>query len=276
MKQYAISLEIKGTILLADEGINGTISGSTNAIRSFQQYLFAVIPSLRDMEFKSSYHHQIPFSKMKVRLKHEIVRLAIDNIYGDFTTGNYCNAQQWDQLISEPNTTIIDTRNDYEYRLGTFKNAINPKTSSFREISSWLDNNLTHNNKVAMFCTGGIRCEKSTAYLKAMDYGEVYHLKGGILGYFEEKLRANKPITMWEGDCFVFDDRVAVNPHLQAIKPISCEHCGIEMRTDDVKASPADQWLCQTCLTQLGLPHRHRSTTVLHGKQQHINNHASN
>ena len=204
---------IKGTLLLAEEGINGTVSGSRQGIDTLLAYLNND-PRIAPISHKESLDETQPFHRTKVKLKKEIVTMGVEGIDPLRTVGTYVKPQDWNALISDPEVTVIDTRNDYEIEIGTFKNAINPNTESFREFPQYVKDNLAprKNKKVAMFCTGGIRCEKSTAYLKEQGFDEVYHLEGGILKYLEE---VPKTDTLWEGDCFVFDNRVAVNHDLQ-------------------------------------------------------------
>jgi len=189
---------VRGTLLLANEGINGTIAGSRHAIDTVITWLKSD-PRLIELECKESITSVIPFNRTKVKLKKEIVTMGIEGIDPKQVVGTYVNAQEWNSLIDDPEVLVIDTRNDYEFQVGTFKNAINPNTQSFREFPQYVKENLDSDKhkKVAMFCTGGIRCEKSTAFLKQQGFDEVYHLKGGILKYLEEM-----PIesTLWEGE----------------------------------------------------------------------------
>ena len=199
---------VMGTILLAHEGINGTISGPEQGIR-------AVIDWLRnqsrfsDLDVKYSWSDHPPFYRMKVRLKKEIVTLGVPDVDAANEAGTYVDPQDWNALISQPDVVVVDTRNDYEVAIGTFENAQNPKTESFRDLPDWVDTQLEANpdTKIAMFCTGGIRCEKSTALLKSRGYENVFHLKGGILKYLENIPEEN---SLWQGECFVFDDRVSL------------------------------------------------------------------
>ncbi len=198
----------RGTLLIAPEGINGTIAGSRAAIDQVLQAIRA-LPGCADIEHKESWADENPFFRMKVRLKKEIVTLGVDDVDPVNNVGTYVDPVDWNALISDPETILIDTRNDYEVEIGTFKGATNPETGSFRELPEWVDGfkDLRQNRKVAMFCTGGIRCEKSTALMKARGFEEVYHLRGGILKYLEE---VPEEESLWEGECFVFDQRVSV------------------------------------------------------------------
>ena len=215
--------EVKGTLLLADEGINGTIAGSAESIEKVLNYL-KEDPRLAELSYKCSYHQENPFQRTKVKLKKEIVTMGVEGIDPRQVVGTYVKPKDWNTLISDPEVLLVDTRNDYEVEIGTFKNAVNPNTENFREFPDYVKNNLdkTKHKKVAMFCTGGIRCEKSTAYMKEQGFEEVYHLEGGILKYLEE---VPSDETMWQGECFVFDGRVAVNHDLEKGSYDQCFAC---------------------------------------------------
>ena len=214
---------VRGTILLASEGINGTIAGSREGIDAILIYLKSE-PRFVDLVHKESYDKEIPFSRTKVKLKKEIVTIGIDDIDPRQAAGTYIDPKDWNDLISQEDIVLIDTRNNYEVQIGTFKSAINPGTANFREFPAYVQRNLNHNQhkKVAMFCTGGIRCEKATAYLKEQGFKEVYHLRGGILKYLEE---VDQEESLWEGECFVFDSRVAVSQQLQKGSYDQCFAC---------------------------------------------------
>lgn len=222
---------IKGTLLLASEGINGTVSGSRNAIDNLLAYLNDD-PRINPISFKESLDEEQPFYRTKVKLKKEIVTMGVEGIDPRQTVGTYVKPEDWNALISDPEVLLIDTRNDYEIEIGTFENAVNPKTDTFREFPEYVKTQLDpdKNKKVAMFCTGGIRCEKSTAYLKEQGFDEVYHLEGGILKYLED---VPKTDTMWKGDCFVFDNRVAVNHDLQKSHYEQCYACRLPITSED-------------------------------------------
>ena len=204
---------VRGTIILAKEGFNGSISSTTEA------HLHLVIKELkeltnpRDISVKVNYCNIQPFSKIKVKLKNEIVSMKAGKIDVERLKGEYIETSNWDSFIKRSDVIAVDTRNSYEIKAGTFEGALDPHTESFREFPQWAKNNaeLFKNKKIAMFCTGGIRCEKSTAYMRALGYDEVYHLKGGILQYLEDTKNKN---GTWKGDCFVFDDRGAVGSDL--------------------------------------------------------------
>lgn len=239
LKQPLLSIcetkDIKGTILLAQEGINGTIAGSRQGIDAVIDYLRSD-SRFTDLEYKESTAESPPFQRMKVRLKKEIVTLGLSSINPSEQVGTYVNPQDWNEIISNPEVTVIDTRNDYEVSIGTFKRAENPQTESFREFPEYANKNLNpdKNKKVAMFCTGGIRCEKATSYLISQGFEEVYHLKGGILKYLEE---VPSEESLWSGECFVFDERVAVGHGLEPGSYDMCPSCGHPISEDD-KASP--------------------------------------
>ncbi|GAA5133883.1 rhodanese-related sulfurtransferase [Thalassotalea piscium] len=220
---HMLTNDVKGTLLIANEGINGTIAGSASGIESVLAFL-QKDERLAEVSYKLSYHQENPFQRTKVKLKKEIVTMGVEGIDPNQVVGTYVKPSEWNELISDPEVLLVDTRNDYEIEIGTFKNAINPNTESFREFPDYVKNNLDKNKhkKVAMYCTGGIRCEKSTAYLKEQGFEEVYHLEGGILKYLEEVPQSN---TMWEGECFVFDGRVAVNHNLEQGEYDQCFAC---------------------------------------------------
>jgi UPF0176 protein len=222
---------IMGTILLAKEGINGTVAGFEDDMRAMLEELKSE-PRLHDLEHKESYAKEPPFYRMKVRLKKEIVTLGVDAVDPTCEVGTYVNPQDWNALISDPDVILVDTRNDYEVSIGTFKGAVNPETTAFREFPEWVENELSTRKdaKVAMFCTGGIRCEKSTSLLKHMGFDDVYHLKGGILKYLEE---VPEKESLWEGECFVFDQRVSVGHGLKPGPYDLCHACRHPISEDD-------------------------------------------
>ena len=228
-------LEIKGTILLAHEGINGTVSGSPDAIDSLLDYL-RKDPRLTGLEAKFSEADTPPFYRMKVRLKKEIVTMGVENIDPNKVVGTYVDPSDWNDLISDPDTILIDTRNDYEVEIGSFKGAVNPKTKTFRDFPNWVEENRENlgRPKVAMFCTGGIRCEKASAFMKQNGFEDVYHLKGGILKYLETQPEEN---SLWDGECFVFDQRVAVKHNLEQGQYDQCFACRHPITEED-KGSP--------------------------------------
>jgi len=221
------SLRIQGMILLAHEGINGTIAGAPDNLRVVLDFLRSD-PLLHDLKHKESWSDKPPFHRMKIRLKKEIVTLGLDGIHPSKMAGTYVKPKDWNALISDPNVLVIDTRNDYEVELGTFKRAVDPRIKTFADLPDWVENSevfegkALKKTKVAMFCTGGIRCEKSTALMKAKGYEDVYHLEGGILKYLEEIPEQN---SLWQGECFVFDERVSVGHGLRVGKNELCRCC---------------------------------------------------
>lgn len=231
---YNVMVEnsVKGTLLLAEEGINGTICGSREGIDVVKAWLDAD-GRFAGMSYKESQAEELAFYRTKVKLKTEIVTMGVPSVDPRHIVGTYVKGEAWNQLISDPDTVLVDTRNDYEVAIGTFKNAVNPNTTTFREFPAWVADNLdkTKHKKVAMFCTGGIRCEKSTAYLKEQGFEEVYHLDGGILKYLEEVPQEQ---SLWEGECFVFDQRVAVKHGLEQGSYDQCYACRMPLRSADI------------------------------------------
>lgn len=232
-------LEIRGTLLLAREGINGTVAGSDAAIADLVAAL-RDLPHCADLDVKYSRAKNLPFRRMKVRIKAEIVTMGQPQIDPLAGTGHYLDGEEWNALIADPGTVVIDTRNSYEIAAGTFARAVDPGTRSFREFPDWF---RTHRAellgdgrppKVAMFCTGGIRCEKSTAFLKAEGIDEVYHLKGGILKYLEDMPEEH---SLWQGECFVFDQRVTVGHGLVEGSCTLCHACRRPVKPEEL-ASP--------------------------------------
>lgn len=228
---FMIEHEIRGTLLLAGEGINGTVAGSKHAIDKLHHWLRSD-KRLKDLRTKESFDNTMPFYRTRVKLKKEIVTMGIQGIDPNQVVGTYVKAEDWNQLISDPDMVLVDTRNDYEVAIGTFKNAINPETETFRQFPDYVKNNLNpgKHKKVAMFCTGGIRCEKSTAYLKEQGFEQVYHLQGGILKYLET---VSAEESLWDGECFVFDNRVSVNHQLEKGSYDQCHACRLPITEDD-------------------------------------------
>lgn len=248
---------VKGTLLLATEGINGTIAGSRLAIDEVLAYLKSDA-RFNDIDHKESLDSELPFYRMKVKLKKEIVTMGREGIDPKILVGHYVEPQDWNALITDPEVTVIDTRNHYECDIGSFEGAINPQTTTFKEMPAFVDQQLdpAKHKKVAMFCTGGIRCEKSTAYLLEQGFDEVYHLKGGILKYLEE-VPAEK--SLWQGECFVFDNRVAVDHDLNVGSYDQCHGCRHPI-TEAQKSSPHYQRgvCCPLCYDQLTIDQKER------------------
>ena len=223
---------VRGTLLLAPEGINGTIAGSRDGIDAVLAHI-RTLPGCAGLEHKESFADDMPFHRMKVRLKREIVTMGIEEIDPNQIVGTYVEPEDWNALISDPDTVVIDTRNDYEYAIGTFDGAIDPHTKSFSEFPDWFrsKHNEFAGKKIAMFCTGGIRCEKSTAFAKQAGADEVYHLKGGILKYLELIPREQ---SKWNGGCFVFDERVSVGHGLEPDGHVLCRACRMPLGPEDL------------------------------------------
>ncbi len=242
---------VKGSLLLAAEGINGTISGSRQGVEEVLSFL-RQDPRLSDLDYKESFDHGQPFYRMKVKLKREIVTMGVENIDPNRVVGTYVAPRDWNALISADDVTVIDTRNDYEVAIGSFAGAVNPNTASFREFPEYVKKHLNpqNNKKVAMFCTGGIRCEKSTAFLKEQGFDEVYHLQGGILKYLEE---VPEEESLWRGECFVFDNRVTVDHKLRPGNYDLCHGCRIPISAAD-KAS-------EKYIQGVACPHCHDTQT---------------
>jgi UPF0176 protein len=225
--------DVKGTLLIAGEGINGTIAGPRAGIDAVIAHIRA-LPGCGGLEWKESFSDTPPFGRMKVRLKREIVTMGQPDVDPKARVGNYVEAADWNELIGRDDVAVIDTRNDYEVAIGTFDGAIDPETATFGEFPAWWEANKDrfHNKKVAMFCTGGIRCEKSTNYLLGQGVEDVFHLKGGILKYLEDVPEAE---STWQGDCFVFDNRVSVGHGLKVGPHQLCHACRRPLFPEDVK-----------------------------------------
>jgi UPF0176 protein len=244
------ALGITGTLLLAEEGINGTIAGTQSGIDRILAYLRSD-PRLADLEHKESAADQPPFYRMKVKLKKEIVTMGVLGIDPTELAGQYVKPEDWNALISDPDVLLVDTRNDYEVEVGTFKGAVDPRITTFREFPEYVKNNFDPEKqpRVAMFCTGGIRCEKASAYMLQQGFPEVYHLKGGILKYLEN---VPKEQSLWQGECFVFDQRVAVGQGLAPGHYELCYGCSRPITAEE-KASPKYQAgvSCPNCYDNL-------------------------
>ena len=223
---------IYGTILIANEGINGTVSGDNSKIINLINFLKSDV-KFSNIEYKLSFTNKNPFYRTKVKLKKEIVTLGV-KIKKTHYNATYINPEEWNEFIKKDDVILIDTRNKYETSIGSFINSIDPKTDSFRDFPKFVKNNsdLPKNKKIAMFCTGGIRCEKSTAYLKSKGFKYVYHLKGGILNYLK---KIDKKDSLWKGDCFVFDNRVSVDHNLKKGNYDQCYACRMPITENDKK-----------------------------------------
>jgi UPF0176 protein len=234
--------QIKGTILLAAEGINGTIAGTRSSINAILAYL-KTDPCFANLEHKESTATKSPFDRLKVRIKKEIVTFGVPTVNPSNLVGTYVKPQDWNQLIANPDVLVIDTRNQYEVEIGTFVGAIDPHTNSFTEFPEYVATNLDpqQHKQIAMFCTGGIRCEKATSYLLSQGFENVYHLQGGILKYLEEIPTIE---SQWEGECFVFDDRVAITHGLEPGTHKLCWGCGNPLSPTDLIAPHYEPGIC--------------------------------
>ncbi len=232
----------RGTLLLANEGINGTIAGSRQAIDRVLAYLKAD-PRMADLDHKESCSDHIPFYRMKVKLKREIVTMGVPGINPNENPGSYLEPSEWNALINDPEVVVLDTRNDYEVGIGTFKGALDPHTVTFREFPAYVREHLdpAKNKKIAMFCTGGIRCEKASSFMLNEGFAEVFHLRGGILKYLEEVPEAD---SEWEGECFVFDNRVAVNHQLEKGQYDQCHGCRRPITEQDKLSAQYEKGTC--------------------------------
>lgn len=267
---------IKGALLLAREGINGTVAGSPSDIDDVLAHLKSD-PRLSGLEHKLSYASSMPFYRMKVKLKKEIVTLGVDGVDPNDIVGTYVSPQDWNAIISDPDVLVLDTRNDYEYQIGTFKGAINPKTSTFRQFPKFIAYHYDpkQHKKVAMFCTGGIRCEKASSLMMQQGFEEVYHLKGGILKYLEE---VPEQESLWQGECFVFDDRVAVKHGLEIGQYSLCRGCRWPLAEKDKQSAHYQEGICcARCFDVLspekrhGLEERQKQTTLAKKRgEQHL------
>lgn len=222
---------VRGTLLLAREGINGTVAGPTTGVQALLDFL-AADPRFRTLDVKESVAERLPFHRMKVRLKKEIVTLGVPGVDPTERVGTYVDGAEWNALLTDPDVIVIDTRNDYEVRLGAFKNAVNPVTSTFTEFPAYVRAQLDpkKHRKVAMYCTGGIRCEKASSFMLGEGFEQVFHLRGGILRYLETVPEED---SLWTGDCFVFDERVAVTHALAPTAARICFNCRTPLTAAD-------------------------------------------
>ena len=251
---------IKGTILLANEGVNGTIAGSESDLKKFFLYLDK-FSQFKDITPKFSSSNKNPFLRMKVRLKKEIVTIGIPEVSPTNLVGKYLNVEEWNEFLNGSNSMIIDTRNNYEVSIGTFKNSINPKIKSFRDFPKWVQKNLidkkvSKESKIGMFCTGGIRCEKSTSYLKQLGFENVFHLDGGILKYLEN---VKSDENEWKGECFVFDYRVSLNNSLEKGEYEMCYACRMPLSKENKKNKHyLEGQSCEYCYDQTTIKQKKR------------------
>ena len=252
LKKELKNLDILGTIIVGNEGINGTVSGtSINLDRAIER--LKLHSKILDLDLKESFSKKSPFLRLKIKIKDEIVTMGKKNINPSTQSGEYINHKRWNALIEDKNTLLIDTRNSYEYAIGTFKNSINPKTANFKEFPEWVNKQQfsetdKKQKKVAMFCTGGIRCEKASAFMKNEGFEKVYHLKGGILKYLEETETQN---SLWQGECFVFDDRVSVKHDLSEGSYDLCHGCRMPITEQDKLSSHYVKGVsCSNCVNE--------------------------
>ena len=226
-----LAADVRGTILLAAEGINATIAGERKSVDSVLAHLRAD-PRLADLMVKESFHDVIPFQRMKVRLKREIVALKIPGVDPAERVGTYVEPVEWNRLIEQDDVIVLDARNDYEVRMGTFSEARNPETDSFHKLPRYIAKELDpkKHKRIAMFCTGGIRCEKASAFMLGQGFEEVYHLRGGILRYLE---KVDPAESLWDGECFVFDERVSLDHGLQKGCITICDDCKTVVKVTD-------------------------------------------
>jgi UPF0176 protein len=268
--------DIYGTLLLAEEGLNGTLAGTRSAIDKLLAFLKSD-ERLADLEYKESYSDEIPFHRTKVKLKKEIVTMGQPDIKPSDRSGIRVEPEQWNEIISDPEVLLVDTRNEYEYQIGTFKNAVLPNITNFREFPDYVTNQFDpkKTKKVAMFCTGGIRCEKASAYMLEQGFEEVYQLNGGILKYLEE---VKPDESLWEGECFVFDGRVSVDHQLEEGNYEQCFACRRPITAEDMKSKDYQQGVsCPRCINETteeqrsGFNERQRQVTLAKERnQKHI------
>jgi UPF0176 protein len=250
LHKVCVDNHIKGTLLLAREGINGTVAGSREGIDALLAYLKSD-PRLAALEHKESFDEKQPFYRMKVKLKKEIVTMGIPDVDPNQSVGTYVKPKDWNAIISDPDVIVLDTRNDYEVEVGTFEHALDPETKIFREFPEYVRNNVdkTKHKKVAMFCTGGIRCEKASSFMLNEGFEEVYHLEGGILKYLEE---VPKEESLWKGECFVFDNRVTVDHDLNKGHYELCHACRMPITEEDKASEKFEDGIsCPRCYDSL-------------------------
>lgn len=242
LHDFCVSQELYGTLLLAEEGINGTVAGTRAGIDALIAFLKAD-QRFADLEHKESYADEMPFTRMKVKLKKEIVTLGVAGINPNEKVGTYVAPEDWNALISDPDVVLIDTRNGYEVDIGTFRGAIDPQTTTFREFPAYIDKNFNpaRHKKIAMFCTGGIRCEKASSLMVAQGFEQVYHLQGGILKYLE---KVPPEQSLWQGECFVFDQRISVGHGLKVGEYEQCHGCRHPISPEDKASAQFVEGVC--------------------------------
>ena len=253
LSELAKNKEIKGTTLLASEGINGTVCAKKNAITQFIERLKQLL-KISDIDVKYSWTEKQAFRRFKARKKKEIVTIGLKQINPTKSVGKYIKAGEWNEFLEDPNSVVIDTRNEYEIKIGNFAGALNPHTSSFREFPAWVQKHLkplieeNPSLKIGMYCTGGIRCEKATSYLIEEGFSDVHHLEGGILKYLED---VSPEKSLWDGECFVFDQRVSLDHELSPGSHTMCHACGLPISPEDLKKPTYIKGLqCEACVNK--------------------------
>ncbi|WP_269613369.1 rhodanese-related sulfurtransferase [Prochlorococcus marinus] len=253
LSELAKNKEIKGTTLIASEGINGTVCASENAIKQFIERLKQLL-KISDIDVKYSWTEKQAFRRFKARKKKEIVTIGLKQINPTKSVGKYIKAGEWNEFLEDPNSVVIDTRNEYEIKIGNFAGALNPHTSSFREFPAWVQKHLkplieeNPSLKIGMYCTGGIRCEKATSYLIEEGFSDVHHLEGGILKYLEN---VSPEKSLWDGECFVFDQRVSLDHELSPGSHTMCHACGLPISPEDLKKPTYIKGLqCEACVNK--------------------------
>ena len=253
LSELAKNREIKGTTLLASEGINGTVCAKKNAITQFIERLKQLL-KISDIDVKYSWTEKQAFRRFKARKKKEIVTIGLKQINPTKSVGKYIKAGEWNEFLEDPNSVVIDTRNEYEIKIGNFAGALNPHTSSFREFPAWVQKHLkplieeNPSLKIGMYCTGGIRCEKATSYLIEEGFSDVHHLEGGILKYLED---VSPEKSLWDGECFVFDQRVSLDHDLSPGSHTMCHACGLPISPEDLKKPTYIKGLqCEACVNK--------------------------
>ena len=272
LRKFATLNRIKGTILISREGINGTVAGSQNSIDELVSKLASY--GLKKINPKFSYSEFLPFPRLKVRLKKEIVTFRKNDLDLENNKGEYVDPENWNNILNDPEITIIDVRNDFEVEMGSFKNSINPKTKNFTEFKEYADKNIINSKKIAMFCTGGIRCEKASSYLVSSGVEKVYQLKGGILKYLEN---ININDSLFDGECFVFDRRVSLIHGLKEGSYRICSGCRNPINEEDKKSKFYEEGVsCKKCFgitsdaKKIGLRERHKQVQI--AKEKNLDN----
>jgi len=248
LQGLCLAKNLLGTILIASEGVNGTLAGSQKNLEVVLEWLQQELSLIDSIDGRWSMSEKAPFRRMRVKIKREIVNLGRPDLYPDHLSGQYIDPKDWNKLLGDPDILILDTRNTYEVEIGTFKNAISPNTDSFREFPKYANElvKADRNKKVAMFCTGGIRCEKASILMKELGFKNVYQLRGGILNYLEN---ISPDDSMWLGDCFVFDDRVTINQQLQEGNNYQCNACRRPLAKNDLSSSDYIKGIsCPNCI----------------------------